>query len=269
MNNYLNRQLAPFSEETWDRIEAAAMEAASEELTARRFLDVDGPYGVGLTTLEVGAEDYCREPKPEEAGAVINHARVLPVPMIRRSFKLGMRRIVAAEEQGRPLDLTPAEEAGQAVAQREEDFIYSGSKEAGLEGLLTIQGGAKIRAGDWKNADQALGDVLKAVEALDKNGFLGPYALVLPPKYYNLLFSRYEGSDVLQLEHLKRLCEEGVHKAEIGKPVLVDPQVGRIVIGQDLRCGYSGTDGIHYQLFANESVVLKVEEPGAVCVLGS
>lgn len=50
--------------------------------------------------------------------------------------------------------------------------------------------------------------------------------------------------------------------------MLVDPNVGHIVVGQDLRCGFSGTDGIHYQLFANESVVLKVEEPGAVCVLG-
>jgi uncharacterized linocin/CFP29 family protein len=267
--DYLNRHLAPFSEETWARIDAATVEAAREELTARRFLAVDGPFGVGLTTLEVGAEDYCREPKENEAGAVINHARVFPVPMIRKSFKLGMRRIVAAEEQGRPLDLTSAEDAGKAVAQREEEFIYAGGKEAGLEGLLGISGGAKARAGDWKNADQALGHTLKAVEALEKNGFLGPYALALPPKYYNLLFRRYEGSDVLQLEHLKKLCEAGVYKAEIAKPVLVDPQVGRIVIGQDLRCGYSGTDGIHYQLFANESVVLKIEEPGAVCVLGA
>jgi uncharacterized linocin/CFP29 family protein len=126
-----------------------------------------------------------------------------------------------------------------------------------------------VPAGDWDNADQALGDVLKAVAALEQNGFLGAYALALPPRYYNLLFRRYEGSDVLQLEHLKKLCEAGVYKAEIARPVLVDPQVGRIVVGQDLRCGYSGTDGIHYQLFANESVVLKIEEPGAVCVLDS
>ncbi|MGH8428337.1 MAG: family 1 encapsulin nanocompartment shell protein [Gammaproteobacteria bacterium] len=267
--DYLNRHLAPFSEETWNRIEAAAVTAAREDLTARRFLDVDGPYGVGLTALELGSEDYCRQPRPEEAGAVISSTRALPVPMIRKSFQLSMRRVVAAEEQGAPLDLTPAEEAGEAIARREEEFIYDGSKETGLEGLLGISGGAKVRIGDWKNAGQVLEDMLKAVAALEKNGFLGPYALALPPKHYTLLFRRYEGSDVLQLEHLKRLCEKGVYKAEIAKPVLVDPNVGHIVIGQDLRCGFSGTDGIHYQLFANESVVLKVEEPGAVCVLGS
>ncbi|MGH7057222.1 MAG: family 1 encapsulin nanocompartment shell protein [Gammaproteobacteria bacterium] len=266
--DYLNRHLAPFSEETWRRIDGAAVSAASEDLTARRFLDVDGPYGVGLTALELGAEDFCRQPEPDEAGAVISNMRALPVPLIRKTFKLSVRRIVAAEELGAPLDLTAAEEAGQAVAAREEEFIYAGSKEAGLEGLLGISGAAKVRAGDWKTAGQALKDMLKAVAALEKNGFLGPYALAVPLKQYNLLFHRYEGSDVLQLEHLKRLCEKGVFKAEIDRPVLVDSNVGHIVVGQDLRCGYSGTDGIHYQLFANESVVLKVEEPGAACVLG-
>jgi uncharacterized linocin/CFP29 family protein len=267
--DYSNRHLAPFSKEIWARIDAAAVDGARAELTARRFLDVDGPYGVGLTALELGAEDFCRQPGPDEAGAVISSMRALPVPLIRKTFKLSVRRIVAAEELGAPLDLTKAEEAGQAVAAREEEFIYAGGKEAGLEGLLGVTGGAEVRTGDWESADQALGDVLKAVAELEKNGFLGAYALALPPKYYNLLFRRYEGSDVLQLEHLKKLCEAGVYKAEIRQPVLVDPQVGRIVVGQDLRCGYSGTDGIHYQLFANESVVLKIEEPGAVCVLGS
>jgi uncharacterized linocin/CFP29 family protein len=267
--DYLNRHLAPFSDEVWKRIDEAAVTAARDDLTARRFLDVDGPYGMGLTALELGAEDFCRQPEADEAGAVLSSTRALPVPMIRKTFKLSMRRIVAAEELGAPLDLTAAEEAGEAVAAREEEFIYAGSKASELEGLLGITGGAKVRAGDWKTAGQALNDTLKAVAALEKNGFLGPYALAVPVKQHNLLFHRYEGSDVLQVEHLQDLCEEGVYKAEIDKPVLVDPQVGRIVVGQDLRCGFSGTDGIHYQLFANESAVLKVEEPGAACVLGS
>jgi|GEM_PF-3739725 len=30
---------------------------------------------------------------------------------------------------------------------------------------------------------------------------------------------------------------------------------------------YAGRDGIHHQLFVCESVVLRLDEPGAVCVL--
>jgi hypothetical protein len=31
--------------------------------------------------------------------------------------------------------------------------------------------------------------------------------------------------------------------------------------------GYSSNDGIHHQMFASESLVLRVEEPGAICTL--
>lgn len=49
--------------------------------------------------------------------------------------------------------------------------------------------------------------------------------------------------------------------------VLVDPQVGHIVVGRGLVTGYAGTDGIRCQPFAGESVVLKIKEPGAVRIL--
>ncbi|HZC00948.1 MAG TPA: encapsulin, partial [Gammaproteobacteria bacterium] len=41
----LNRQLAPFGVEIWQRIDEAAVNAARDVLTGRRFLEVDGPYG--------------------------------------------------------------------------------------------------------------------------------------------------------------------------------------------------------------------------------
>ena len=51
------------------------------------------------------------------------------------------------------------------------------------------------------------------------------------------------------------------------RPVVVDNHAGRLIIGQDLRVGYSGSDGIHFELFVCESLVLRLDEPGAVCVL--
>jgi uncharacterized linocin/CFP29 family protein len=74
---------------------------------------------------------------------------------------------------------------------------------------------------------------------------------------------------MLQLQHLRRLCERGVYKAPIENGVLVDPRVGRLLIGQDLMAGYIGQDGVHYQLYVSESLVLMVEEPGAICTIGT
>lgn len=263
--NYLNRENASFSREIWDRIDEAAVGAAREVLTGRRFLEVDGPYGVGLTSVEVGEEGYCRQPAPDEAGAVLSRASA--IPMLRKSFGLSVRRIEGYQSMGQPLDLRSVEDAAEAVARREEEFVYYGQPDFGLEGLLTAKGRNEVKCADWSKIEQALDDVLSAVTHLDDKGFHGPYALAISPAWYNLLFRRYEGTDMLQLEHLKRLCELGVFKAEIEGAVLVDARVGRIIVGQDLMTGYSTNDGIHHQMFASESLVLQVEEPGAICTL--
>ena len=92
------------------RIELAAISAAKEILSGRRILDVEGPYGGGLTTVEVGNDDLCREPGPEEASAVVS--RALSVPMIYRRFAISKRRIVASQDMGQPLNLKSSRGCG-------------------------------------------------------------------------------------------------------------------------------------------------------------
>lgn len=263
--DYLNRAAAGLSEDIWNRIDETAVNAARDLLTGRRFLPVEGPYGLGLTAIEVGEDGYCREPEPGEAGAVIS--RAISMPMLRRSFQLSIRRIEGFRNLGQPLHLTAVFDAAQAVARREEEFIYYGRDDFHLPGLLTVDGKAQHRIGDWSNTEQALNDVLAAVNKLDGNGFHGPYALALAPVLYNSLFHRYEDTELLQLEHLRSLCELGVYKAPVKGGALVDSRVGRIIIGQDLMAGYARQDGIHHELYLSESLVLLVERPGAVCLL--
>ncbi len=264
--DHLTRDKAPFGDGIWDKIDAAAVNAARDRLTARRFLDVEGPFGPGLTSIEVGNDEYCRQPNPDEAGAVIGHA--ISVPMIRRRFRLSVRRIAAHLDNGMPLNLAPVEEAAEAVAAREEEIVYIGQADFGLAGLLNAPGRQTVDAGDWSDVDQVLNDVLLGVTRLDDAGFRGPYALVLAPALYNGLFRRYPGSDMLQLEHLRRLCTKGIFKASIAGGVIVDSRVGGLVVGQDLRAGYAGQDGIHYELFVSESIVLRLEDAAAVCTIG-
>lgn len=265
--DYLNRQAAPFDGDLWKRIDEAAVHAARDVLTGRRFLEIEGPYGVGLTSVEVGNDEYCRQPGPEEAGVVMG--RAISVPMLRKSFQLSIRRLAAYREMGQPLNLTPVQTAAEAVAAREEELIYYGQEKFRQQGLLTAEGRNHHDGGNWTNIDQALEDVLAAVNALDAKGFRGPYALALSPPLYNGLFRRYAGTDMLQLEHLRRLCEHGVYKTSIEGGVLVDPRVGRLLIGQDLMAGYTAQDGVHYQLYLSESIVFLLEEPGAVCTIST
>src|SRR4029434_3239268 len=129
---------APESPELLNKIEEAAVSAARDILTGRRIIDVEGPYGLGLTAVEVGNDDLGREPGPGEASAVLSHA--LSLPMIYRRFSLSSGRSAAFREMGQPLNLKVVEDAAQAVAMREEDFIYQGQPDFHVHGLLTAAG---------------------------------------------------------------------------------------------------------------------------------
>src|SRR5438874_12865798 len=99
------------------------------------------------TTLFRSNDDYCRQPGPEEAGAVMG--RAIPLPMLRKSFQLSIRRVSAYVMNGQPLDLSPAQDAAEAVANREEEMIYSGQPAMGLAGLLTIEEHQQVPGSDW------------------------------------------------------------------------------------------------------------------------
>jgi uncharacterized linocin/CFP29 family protein len=261
----LNRGHAPFPAHIWEMIDEAAASAARDRLTGRRFLDLIGPFGLGLTVIEIGNDDYCRQPEPDEAGQILGHA--MQVPMIRKSFRISIRRVAAHLDNGQPLDLSPAQDAAEAVADREEELIYYGQPAFGVYGLLNIEGRQQVEGSDWSTPDGALRDVLAAATKLDEQGFRGPYALVLAPALYNNLFRLYPGTDVIGLEHLRRLATAGIYKAAIEGGVLLDTRVGVLVLGQDFSAGYSSQDGVHYHLYISESIVLRIDEPKAICVI--
>lgn len=260
---HLNRESAGFDDSLWNEIDNRAVQAARDLLTVRRYLDVDGPFGVGLTSVELGGDRFAGE--AEEGEAEVVASRAVSVPMLRQRFSLSIRRIEAHRQLGQPLNLNPVQDAGEAVARREERLLYYGQKDYGLDGLLTVEGRHQQPISDWSQVGQALDDVLNAVNRLDGVGFRGPYALVLSPALYNGLFRRYECTDMLQVEHLNRLCQVGVFKAAVEGGAVIDPRAGRIVVGQDLRAGYVSHDGIHHQLFLSESLVLLIDEPQAIC----
>ena len=84
----------------------------------------------------------------------------------------------------------------------------------------------------------------------------------MAPALYNNLFRRYPGSDLLQIEHLKRLCTRGIVKANIDGGVLVANDVGTIILGQDLQIAYLTPDAAHENFAVSESLVLKIEAAG-------
>jgi uncharacterized linocin/CFP29 family protein len=164
----LGRDTAPFSGRVWQQIDAAVGAVKAANLTARRFLEVDGPYGLGLTT--VSGDDNWLEPAaagpasqdwgvararqnpplaafPDaqfagpaigtgQRGTSIVHSAARPVAMVTSEFLLGVRNVEAFDDECQPLDLLHATRAARDVALEEERLLYYGNLGQGYPGLL-------------------------------------------------------------------------------------------------------------------------------------
>jgi uncharacterized linocin/CFP29 family protein len=67
MSDYLNRDAAGIPQALWEPVDHSAREAGREFLTTRRFLDLEGPFGVGMTRVATGSESDYR-PAPPAGG---------------------------------------------------------------------------------------------------------------------------------------------------------------------------------------------------------
>jgi uncharacterized linocin/CFP29 family protein len=254
------------NEELLTRIESAALEKAREVLTARKFLEFEGPLGAGVPSLQVG---QLIEEEIGGDGVMVSARRALPIPTLHATFRMPVRELQGTQEHGFPLNTSPAEDAAEAVARAEETLVYYGQNKVGVQGLLGHPQVQKVPLTDWSSPGQAIGDVLAAADKLDAGGAHAPLSLVLAPALYNQLFRKYEGSDVLALDHLRRLATGGIHKSHVldSTGLLVSPDVGPLVCAQDLQVSYVDMDSDTVRFLASASVVLRFDDPHAVCVL--
>jgi uncharacterized linocin/CFP29 family protein len=264
---YLHREDAPFGSDVWKAVDHVVSEAAKSQLSGRRLLHIEGPYGLGLKSLP-GADRAVDSPV-EGAGLVASAAA--PVALIQKPFSLSARDIAAAEQTGLPLPLAPAAEAALACARLEDELIFNGSKPLGADGLLNASGTLSAKLKAWTEVGAAVEDIIGAATKLDEAGFHGPYALALGPARFNKLFRRYAQGNATELEHVRQVVTEGIVKAPaVGNGGLLlasGRQYATIVVGQDLSTGFVGPADGGYDFVLSESVALRLLQPAAVCVL--
>ncbi len=265
----LNRGDAPFSDKVWTAIDAAVIGAAKSQLGARRVLPVEGPYGLGLKSLPVRDAPAAEALTPDSA--ILSGVTPPPVLGIASGFRLAARDIAAFEERGMALDMGEPARAAISVALQEDSLLFNGSKDFGVDGLLTAKGVQSAKLKDWAQIGAAATDIIEAVTKLDAAGFHGPYALALAPDRYNLLLRRYPQGAGTELEHLRLIAAEGVAKAAAiragGVLLASGAQYSSIVLGQDLMVGFVGPSGRDYELTVSESLALRLLQPASVVVL--
>jgi uncharacterized linocin/CFP29 family protein len=267
-DNYLARSDVPFSGKVWEKIDEIVTGAAKSQLTARKLLYIEGPYGLGFKTLS-GPD---REVKGKGEGVLrVMTSETIPVLEIQAEFSLAARDIAAYDEQGLPLDAGPIAAAAITLARKEDDLLFNGDKDVGSPGLLTAKGTQTMKLSPWTGVGKAAEDLIKAATLLDDAGFHGPYTLALSPKLYNLLFRVYDHGNMTEFQHIESFITDGIVKASALKTggilLASGRQYATIAIGQDMQTGFVGPAGRNFEFVIAESLTLRLSRPEAVCVL--
>jgi uncharacterized linocin/CFP29 family protein len=259
-SDFQNRAISGIGDKTWEMLERAAVGAAKSQLTARRFIPIEGPHGLGVQAVPLADEHS------PDGHAV---ARLLPLHYLFRTFGLSLRDIAAYEREPLTLDAGPAARAAIECARAEEELIFAGTKNS--PGLIGAPGIHRHKLASWQPLGKAAADVIEAVNLLDAAGFHGPYALALGPARHNSLYRLYPDGNGAELGHIEKIVGGGVFKSPALKAggilLATGGQFSAIVLGQDLTVGYVGRVGPDVQLSVSESLALFLREPKAVCAL--
>src|SRR5512137_1417510 len=96
--DYLGRVDAPISAETWKLLDTTMIEAAKSQLSGRRLIGIEGPFGFGLKVVPLSD---C------EIAEGITGSPVIPVNLVTSSFFLNKRDLAASEKDRMLLDTDP------------------------------------------------------------------------------------------------------------------------------------------------------------------
>ena len=151
-NPYLGREDAPIQPETWSLLDSAMVEAAKSVLAGRRLLHIEGPYGLGLKAVPL--EDC----QVSECMAV---SQFVPVHLISTTFTVGIRDLLAFEQNGLPFSAEAAAEAAIECARNEDTLIFEGGM--GSPGLLEMEGTGALKLSSWSTVGKAADDIIQAM----------------------------------------------------------------------------------------------------------
>lgn len=254
MNN-LHRELAPVSDAAWAEIEEETTRTLKRYLAGRRVVDV--PPAGGLTLSGVGTGHLKPIAGPGE-GIVAAQREVKPLVELRVPFELSRQMIDDVERGSDDSDWQPAKDAAKKLAFAEDQAIFNGYPQAGIQGIREgTSNPIETLPSDVRDYPDAVAHALSQLRLMGVNG---PYSVLLGAEEYTALAeTRDHGYPVL--EHVKRIVDGNLIWAPaIEGAVVVTTRGGDFAlhIGQDVSIGYLSHTDAAVRLYLQETFVFRV-----------
>ncbi len=259
----LRKSLAPISDQAWEEINEDAKNTLETALSARKFIDVDGPKGLDFAAVPVG---HLKIPSKQEKNEVqYGIHQLMPLIEARVPFELNIWELDNVARGNENIDLDNLQEAAYKIAEFEENAIYNGFKQANIEGLLNASEHSIMNLPD--NIGHITGIISKGIVEFMKKGVQGPFNLIVGPEIYERLNSIMQGYPIRK--QVEKIIEGEIILAhKINSALLVSARGGdfRLTVGQDLSIGYENHDNKKVELYFTESFTFQVLDPAALIV---
>jgi uncharacterized linocin/CFP29 family protein len=259
----LRKSLAPISKAAWEEINETAVEVLSSALSARKFVDVEGPKGWDYAALPIGR---IQVPANQKGDLKYGIHQVLPLVEARIPFELNIWELDNVARGAEDIDLGSLEDAARKLAQFEEKVIYEGFKPANITGL---KNSSEYDAIPFPESNEDIMDaVTLALTKFKEEAIEGPFTLVLNSEKWQKVNSFVRGYPLRK--QLENLLGGSIIMAPFVKDAYVVSERGgdfKLAIGQDLSIGYESHNSKTVQLYFTESFTFQVVDPAAVVVL--
>jgi len=266
----------PLAKREFEELQTVVIEAARRQLIGRRILEIYGPLGAGIQAVPADRYEDLAAAEADQLGEEVSDAfgagkRVqLSIPILYKDFILHWRDLEMARQLDTPVDFSSAAGAASVVATREDDLIFNGDATLGIEGLLNAQGRLTHMIEDWSESGRPYADIVQMTQKLIEHAQFGPYAMVVHPTLYAKMLRVHQGTNVLEIEHVRELVTAGVFQSPVlpqhaGVIVSVGRQNFDLVISEDLNVSYLGAERMNHPFRVYECIVPRVKRATAIC----
>jgi len=260
----LKKEMAPISNEAWKEIKDQTQKVLKNCLTARKFVDIEGPFGLNYGSVSTGR--LIVQAGKRKDGLDYGIREVKPLIEVRKRFEIDRREIDNINRGARDIDLESLEKAVKQVVSFEEDVVYRGLKTAGVIGLEESTTHPVVsRPQKPENIVKLIGE---QINKLQRSAVDGPYTFVVNEDFWLELINLTEGYPIIkQLTDI--LGGQVIVNDHCDKSFLISERGEdfELTIGQDLSLGYEMHDANKVILFLTESFTFRVLSPEAVIVI--
>lgn len=258
--NFLRKELAPITSESWAEIEKVAAEALRAALSGRKFVTVDGPHGIGYAAASCGR--LAVSPDDTLGNVKFGVHQVQPLIEARIPFSLDIWELDNLVRGAKDVEFDPVVDACNEIAAFEDKAIFSGFAPGCIQGLLQV---AEPEVPVPQNPDAILEALSAGLTHLITHGIASAAHFVVGPEMWNYLARGVPGGTLRGLARRIIGGEVILSPGFSGAMLVADRKDDAILtLGQDFAIGYHSHTTKEVNLYVMESFTFRVVTPEAL-----